>query len=77
MQAVSRLGEALEIEVPLRLLFETPTVAGLAAALLRSSSAPEELERAAGLVLDLLRMSEEEVDLLLLRQDAGAMEEAP
>ncbi len=79
MQAVSRLGEALEIEVPLRRLFEAPTVSGLAAALLRDSPAPEELERAARLVLNLLRLSEDEVDLLLLQQavPAGDAEEAP
>jgi amino acid adenylation domain-containing protein len=79
MQVVSRLGEALEIEVPLRRLFEAPTVAGLAAALLRDSSSPEELERAAELVLDLLRLPEDEVEVLLLRHAgaAGGVEEAP
>jgi amino acid adenylation domain-containing protein len=70
-QVVSRIGEVLEIEVPLRRLFEAPTVLGLAETLLRDSSSREDLERAAGLVLDLLRLSEEELDTLLLRHAGG------
>jgi len=64
-QVVSRIGEALEIEVPLRRLFETPTVAGLCATLLREAASRKELERAAALVLELLRLSDDEVDALL------------
>ncbi|HKI06703.1 MAG TPA: amino acid adenylation domain-containing protein, partial [Thermoanaerobaculia bacterium] len=64
-QVVSRIGEALEIEVPLRLLFEAPTVAGLSESLLRAAPSRGDLERAAGLVLDLLRLSDDEVDALL------------
>jgi len=71
-QVVSRLGEALEVEVPLRRLFEVPTVLGLAEALLRDASSGHDLERAAGLVLDLLRLSEEEVDTLLMRHGDAA-----
>ncbi|HEV7506854.1 MAG TPA: non-ribosomal peptide synthase/polyketide synthase [Thermoanaerobaculia bacterium] len=72
-QVVSRIGEDLQIEVPLRRLFEAPTICGLAEALLRDSSSPEDLELAARLVLDLLSLPEDEVDALLLRH-AGAVE---
>jgi amino acid adenylation domain-containing protein len=77
-QVVSRLGEALEIEVPLRRLFEAPTVAGLAAGLLRDSASPDELNRAAELVLDLLRLPEDEVEILLAQHaGGGGAEETP
>ncbi|MEA2692142.1 MAG: hypothetical protein QOJ16_1529, partial [Acidobacteriota bacterium] len=69
-QAVSRLGEALEIEVPLRRMFEVPTVARLAEALLLDSS--HDLEQAARLVLDLFQLSDGEVEALLAdKLDAG------
>ncbi|HEX6903706.1 MAG TPA: non-ribosomal peptide synthase/polyketide synthase [Thermoanaerobaculia bacterium] len=77
-QVVSRAAEALEMEVPLRRLFEAPTVAGMAAGLLRQAPSREDLERSARLVLDLLQLSEEEVDSLLLGQDgAGTLEGTP
>jgi acyl-coenzyme A synthetase/AMP-(fatty) acid ligase/acyl carrier protein len=69
-QAVSRLGEALEIEVPLRRMFEVPTVARLAEVLLLDSS--HDLEQAARLVLDLFQLSDGEVEALLAdKLDAG------
>jgi hypothetical protein len=60
-------------------LFEAPTVAGLAAGLLRDSASPEELERSAELVLDLLRLPEDEVEILLTQHagTGGGAEEAP
>jgi acyl carrier protein len=80
-QVVARAGEALEIEVPLRLLFEAPTVAGLAESLLSAAPSREELQRAASLVLELLRLSDDEVDALLVQQGedgaGGRGEEMP
>ena len=73
-QVVSRVREAFHVELPLRRLFETPTIEGLASAIAemqgavrddtpvisRVSSMPEdEME------LDLNQLSDEEVDALL------------
>ena len=52
--------------------------AGLATGLLRQAPDGEELERAAALVLELLRMSDDEIDALLMRQaEEGSVEEVP
>jgi amino acid adenylation domain-containing protein len=73
-QLVSHVREAFGVELPLRALFEHPTVAGLAEALgdMRESAPIRRIERSPeerGLS-DVERLSEEEIDALLERLGA-------
>jgi hypothetical protein len=70
--AVSRIGEALAIEVPLRRMFEAPTIARLAELLRRDAGPANDLDAAARLVLELLALSDAEVEALTVGQAATA-----
>ncbi len=62
IQAISRLRETFQVELPLRsLLFETPTVAGIAAVIAQNQPQPEELEEMAELLAEVKRLSPDEV----------------
>ncbi len=63
-QLVSRLREALPVDLPLRTIFDHPSVGELAALLL-SGERRAEIERTAELTLKVAGMSEGEVDALL------------
>ncbi|HVT56893.1 MAG TPA: non-ribosomal peptide synthase/polyketide synthase, partial [Thermoanaerobaculia bacterium] len=71
-QVVARLGAVLGIEVPVRSLFEASTVAGLAENLSRQAGPDRDLESAARLALDLLRLTDEQVESLLAQRAGGA-----
>jgi hypothetical protein len=68
--AVSRIGEALAIEVPLRRMFEAPTIALLAARLRQDAGPANDLDAAARLVLELLALSDAEIEALAVGQAA-------
>lgn len=51
-QVVSRIYEALQIELPVRKIFEEPTVAGLARAILEMSAEHPRIERTAELLIE-------------------------
>jgi amino acid adenylation domain-containing protein len=70
--AVSRIGEALAIEVPLRRMFEAPTIALLAARLRQDTGPANDLDAAARLVMELLALSDAEVEALTVGQAATA-----
>jgi surfactin family lipopeptide synthetase C len=70
-QVVSRIREVFQIEMPLRRIFEEPTVSGLAQALLRD---PEQarIQRMAELLVEFSNLSDEQAEGLL-RQSATSI----
>ncbi|MGA3562548.1 amino acid adenylation domain-containing protein [Melissospora conviva] len=76
-RALGRLAEIFEMEVPIRLLFETPTVAGLAAALTRAEPTPGHVESVARLRRELAGLSTEELQALLASAEPTSGEGAP
>ena len=67
-QVMSRLRKVFEIEIPLRTLFESPTVEELAFALLQREGEREKLEQRAALLLKVAELSEDEVNTMLEEQ---------
>jgi amino acid adenylation domain-containing protein len=64
-QTVMRIRKAFGVDLQLRHIILSPTIAGVAAALLANPEQREQVERTADLMLRLAGMSEEEVERLL------------
>jgi acyl carrier protein len=64
-QVISRVREALQVEMPLRRLFEAPTVAALATTILQDPSERVKVERIAQVLMSLAEFSEDEVGTML------------
>jgi acyl carrier protein len=64
-QVVARLSEAFEFELPLRTMFESPTIAALAASMAQLEPAPGSLEGLAQLLLEFAKLSDEDAQSLL------------
>jgi amino acid adenylation domain-containing protein len=64
-QVASRVREAFQMELPLRKIFEEPTVAGLAEVLLEDEGERDRVERTAELLLRLSELSDEQVGSLV------------
>lgn len=64
-QAVSRIREALQVDLALRRIFEEPTVAGLAAAILSNSGERKRVTRTAELLVALSGVPDEKAPALI------------
>jgi amino acid adenylation domain-containing protein len=69
-QLISRLCEAFQTELPLRAIFESPTVAGLAERMSQNERQPGEFERIARILNRIEELSEDEAEAMLSESDA-------
>jgi len=69
-QVIWRLRDSLQTEIALRSLFDTLTIAGLAAVILSDPNQQEQIERNAQLLLRVAQFSDEEVERFLSQKHA-------
>ncbi len=65
MQVIARLRELFQVQLPLRILFETPTIGGMVDSMLEDPQKKVAIEKTARLLMQLSQLSDEEVDQML------------
>jgi acyl carrier protein len=68
-QIVSQVKEIFDVDLPLRNLFETPTISGLALTLVEKSEDPQAIKTIAQTFIELQNLSEDEVRSRLLERE--------
>jgi amino acid adenylation domain-containing protein len=73
-QLLTQIQEALHVELPLRTLFEQPTVAEIAAVLRSDPAAADRVDRAAEVFLQVMALPDEDI-VALLGQSGGELDQ--
>lgn len=71
IRAVSRLRSIFQVEIPIRALFDAPTVGQFAQAITAYENVPGQIERAAVLLKQIEEMSDEDIEAALSKKKQG------
>jgi acyl carrier protein len=74
-QLLAQLQEVLDIEIPLQIIFDAPTIAGLAEAIMQDENNQASIEQTIELLLSVTEMSDETVEALLQNTSVPAQVE--
>jgi acyl carrier protein len=70
-QVISRLGEAYHVEISMRTIFDTPTIAGLALSVTKMQMAQEDVHDLTQMIEEIKRMSGDELETMLAAKAAS------
>jgi hypothetical protein len=70
-QVISRLGEAYHVQIPMRTIFDTPTIAGLALSVTKMQMAEEDIHDLTQMIEEIKLMSGDELETMLAAKAAS------
>ena len=65
IRLTSHIAETFDLEIPMRMIFESPTVADMAEQILSNLGDREKIENTARILLEIAQLSEDEANNLL------------